>query len=297
MEIKKSSVTVCLLCYVIWGSLAAYWNLLLGVNSMLILSARVVFAFVFTFGPLLIAGRLHVFIDIIKDKATMLYLAPASVLIIFNWGIYIWAVNSGRILDASLAYYMNPLINFVFATLVFREKATRLQIAAIALAFTGVLISVIAYGSFPYVSLILALSFAGYGVIKKKAHYDPVAGVAVESLLLTPFALAFCLLFMADNIKAVSGAEALLLIGGGLVTVIPLVLYSLAVNETPYIIVGFFQYISPSIQMIYGLVRGETLSEARLFSFVFIGLGLIVFSIAVVINHKKSKALSSKPSA
>jgi len=289
MELRKSNILICMLCYVIWGSLAAYWNLIGGVNAMLILCCRIVFAFAFAFCQLLITGRLHVFLETIKDKSKLRLLAPASVLICINWGLYIWAVNSGRILDTSLAYYMNPLVNILFGVLLFREKATKLQLAAIALAFTGVLISVIAYGSFPYVSVCLAFSFAAYGVIKKKAHVDPVSGIAIESLLMTPFALAFGLLFMADSIRAVNIVELLLLIGGGVLTAIPLILYSRAVNEIPYIIVAFFQYISPSIAMVYGLARGERLSEPRIVSFIFIGLGLIVFSTALVINQLREK--------
>ena len=296
MGVNRKNLTIGLLCYVLWGALPAYWNLLLGVDPLFILCCRLIFALVFMIALLVITGRMRVFFTTLKDKATMRYLTPTSVLITINWGIYIWAVNTGHVLDSSLGYYMNPLIAFLFGILIFREKHTRLQLAAVALAFTGVLISIIAYGSVPYISISLALTFAAYGVLKKKAHADPVAGIAIESLIITPFALLFAFIFMTDSVRAVSFTDLLLLIGGGAASAIPLALYSRAVNDIPFIIVGFFQYISPSLQLIYGLISGETLLMSQLVSFIFIGLGLIVFSIALVRIAKTEQAAHTSTS-
>jgi len=152
-----------------------------------------------------------------------------------------------------------------------------------------VLISLIAYGSVPYLSISLAVTFAFYGVLKKKAGVDPVAGIAVESLLIAPFAIVLALFFMMDTVKALNLTEMLLLVGGGVVTATPLILFSVAVNDIPFIIVGFFQYVSPSLALIYGLLSGETLSSARLVSFIFIGFGLIVFCIATIRMAKAEK--------
>ena len=275
-------------CYVLWGILPAYWNLLTGVNPLLILCCRIIFSFVFMLGVLVVTGRIQFLRDTLRNKATMRYLIPASLLITFNWGLYIWAVNNGRVLDSSLGYYMNPLIAFLFGILVFREKFTKLQIVAVALAFTGVFISLVAYGSFPVVAVGISLSFASYGVIKKKAQADPAASIAVESLILAPFAIAFSFIFMTDSIIALNLTNTLLLVGGGVVTAIPLFLYARAVIDIPFIIVGFFQYISPSLTLIYGLISGETPSASQIVSFIFIGLGLIVFSIALYRSSKQS---------
>jgi len=235
----------------------------------------------------MVSGRVNAFRYTFTDKATMRYLIPASLLITFNWGLYIWAVNNGRVLDSSLGYYMNPLIAFLFGVLVFKEKYSKLQLAAVALAFTGVVISLIAFGSFPFVAFGLSISFAVYGMLKKKAHADPAASIAVESLILAPFALIFSFIFLTESIASVNITSLLLLIGGGALTAIPLFLYARAVNDIPFIIVGFFQYISPSLILIYGLISGELLSASQIVSFVFIGLGLIVFSIALIRNSKK----------
>jgi len=286
MSKTKKGLSICLLCYVLWGILPVYWNLLGGLNPLFILCCRIIFAFVFTVCVLAISGRLKALVATLKNKDAMRYLAPAAVLITFNWGLYIWAVNTGRILDTSLGYYMNPLIAYLLGILVFREKSTKLQLAAVALAFTGVLISLIAYGSFPFISISLSLSFATYGVFKKKAGADPVAGIAVESLVITPFALAFAIIFMRESISTVSAVNMLLLIGGGAATAMPLVLYARAVNDIPFIIVGFFQYLSPTLTLTYGLIMGEKPSASQIVSFIFIGLGLIVFSIALVRNAR-----------
>ena len=290
MDKNNKSIAIAVLCYVLWGILPVYWNLLAGVDPLFILCCRIIFAFVFMIGVLVATGRMKVFRDTLKNKAKMRYLAPASLLITFNWGLYIWAVNNGRVLDCSLGYYMNPLIAFLLAVIIFREKYTKLQLAAVALAFTGVVISLIAFGSFPVVAIGLSISFAMYGVLKKKAHADPAASIAVESLLIAPFALTFSLLFMPESIAAITGPETLLLVGGGVLTAIPLLLYARAVNDIPFITVGFLQYISPSLTLIYGLISGEQLPVSRIVSFIFVGLGLIVFSIALIRKSKEDTA-------
>ena len=283
----KKGFSIALSCYILWGILPAYWNLLSGVDPLLILCFRIVFAFVFMICFLKASKRMRVFRETIANKATMRYLVPAAFLISINWGLFIWAVNNGRVLDSSLGYYMNPLIAFLLGILVFKEKYIKLQLVAVGLAFTGVLISLIAFGSFPIIAVCLALSFAVYGMLKKKAQADPAASIAVESLIITPFALVFSVFFMMENLYALNIPDTLLLVGGGVLTAIPLVLYARAVNDIPFIIVGFFQYISPSIALIYGLTTGETPSGAQIVSFIFIGLGLVVFSIALFQKAKK----------
>jgi len=288
MGINKKGLAVCLLCYVLWGTLPAYWNLLSGVNPLLILCGRIFFAFLFTMGLLAVSGRAREMLNTLKDKKKMRCLIPSSMLITFNWGLYIWAVNNGRIFDASLGYYMLPLMSFVFGLLIFREKSTKLQLAAIALAFAGVMISVIAFGNFPVISLGLALSFMLYGALKRVAGADPVAGIAIESLLFSPFALVLAFVFLPDSVRAVSAVDVLLLIGGGALTAVPLILFSRAVSDIPFIVVGFLQYLSPSLTLTYGLIIGEMLSASQIVSFAFIGLGLVLFSIAIVRKTKKS---------
>ena len=279
-------------CYAIWGILPAYWNLMSELNPLFILCCRIVLSFAFAVSVLAVSKRLKVLRDTLRNKAAMKCLLPASIIIACNWGLYIWAVNSGRVLDSSLGYYMNPLTGFLLGILLFREKFTKLQIAAVALALTGVAVSLIAYGSFPFVAVGLTLTFASYGALKKNAHADPVASIAIETLIITPIALIFALVFMKDSFSSVSTANLLLLLGSGAATAVPLIMYARAINEIPFIIVCFLQYISPSLTLIYGLISGEPISAAQLISFIFIGLGLIVFSVALVKIAKKAKAES-----
>jgi len=294
MTINKKSFAIALSCYTLWGILPAYWNLLAGVDPFLILCCRIIFSFVFMICFLKATGRMQAFRDTITNKTAMRYLVPASILITFNWGLFIWAVNNGRVLDSSLGYYMNPLIAFLLGIVLFREKFLRLQLVAVGLAVTGVIISLIAFGSFPYVAVGLSVSFAIYGTLKKKAQADPAASIAVESLIITPFAIIFSAIFMRDSIMSLNIVNALLLIGGGILTAIPLVLYARAINDIPFITVGFLQYIGPSLTLIYGLIIGETPSDAQVVSFVFIGLGLIVFTIAII---RKAKGLTATQKA
>jgi len=281
MDKNRKNMAIAAGCYVMWGILPAYWNLLSGVSALFILCCRIVFSLLFTLGLIVATKRVRVFIDTLKNKAAMRCLAPASAIIACNWGLYIWAVISGRVLDSSLGYYMNPLTGFLLGILMFREKYTKLQIAAVALALAGVAVSIIAYGSFPIVAVGLTLTFAAYGALKKKAHADPMASIAVETLIAAPAALLFALVFMTDSIRSANTSQMLLLIGSGAATALPLVMYARAINEIPFIIVCFLQFISPSLTLIYGLISGETISGAQLVSFVFIGLGLIVFSVAL----------------
>jgi len=290
MDKNNKSIAVTVLCYALWGTLPVYWNLLRGVNPLFILCCRIVFAFVFMLGVLIVTGRMQAFRDTLKDKTKMRYLIPASFLVTFSWGLYIWAVNNGHILECSLGYYINPLVAFLLAVVIFRERFTKLQFAAVALAFSGVIISIVAFGSFPVVAVCLALSFAAYGVLKKKSHADPAASIAIESMIVAPFALVFPFVFIPESISTVTTVDLLLLIGGGAFTAIPLLLYARAVNEISFITVGFLQYISPSLTLIYGLLSGEKLTISRIVSFVFVGLGLVVFSIALIRKSKKEPA-------
>jgi len=288
---KKSGLYIGLLCYVLWGILPAYWNLLGGVNPLLILCARILFAFIFMLCLMAIMGQMQMFWDTLRDKRKMMYLIPCALLISFNWGLFIYAVNTGRIIDTSIGYYMNPLMSFLLGVIVLKEKSSKMQLVAVGLAFTGVLISIIAYGRIPLISISLALSFAIYGLLKKKAHVDPNASITIESMLIAPFAMLFALIFMTDSIREVGTLEVLLLVGGGIATAVPLVLYSRAVNNIPFITVGFLQYIAPSLSLIYGLIIGIRPTGSQIISFIFVGMGLIVFSIALVRIAKKEREL------
>ena len=285
---KKSLFTV-VLCYTIWGVMPLYWHLLANVSPTLVLCCRLIFGALFCVLLLCCMKRFADIPALFKNKAAMRYLLVAAPVICINWGVYIWAIGAGHTLDASLGYYMNPLLVFVFSILLFKEKCGGIQLIAIIVAIAGVAISVLVYGRFPYVALILALSFAAYGVIKKKAHADPIVSTAVETLSVTPFFLLFCLFFQRESIAALQGAEPLLLVIGGALTVVPLMLYASSVNHLPFVTVGFAQYICPTLMGVCGVLMGETLTPDKLLSLLFILAALLIYSVGMVRDYKKAK--------
>ncbi len=284
---KKNLLTV-ILCYALWGILPLYWHLLGGVNAVLILCCRIVFGLLFCLLLLLCLKRFAPLFQLLKNKEAMKFLLVAAPVICVNWGVYIYSVSVGRTLDASLGYYMNPLIVFIFSILIFKEKCGPLQLASLLVALIGVGISVAVYGSFPALALVMAFSFAIYGVLKKKAHADPLLSITVETLVVMPFFLLYALLFQHENIASLTLGQTLLLILGGPVTVIPLILFSNAVNTLPFVTVGFAQYLSPTLMAICAVFMGETLTSDKLITLLFILAALVLYSVGMVKDHKKA---------
>lgn len=279
---KKKDLLILILCYTLWGILPLYWRLLAGVDSLFVLCCRIVFSMAFTVLLLACTGRLAVLKKALRDKRIMLLLLPAALFITTNWGVYIWAVNAGHTLDASLGYYLNPLVVFALSIAFFKERPTKLQLAAMGVALLGVLLSIVMFGGFPVVALVLAFCFAAYGAIKKIAHVDAVAGIAIENLLMAPLALAFAFGFRQSALAAVAPVEWLLLLGGGVVTAVPMMLYSRSVNKVPFVTVGFAQYISPTLMVLCGLITGEKLTADKVIPLLFILTALVLYSIAMI---------------
>lgn len=207
-------------------------------------------------------------------------LALSAVLIAVNWTVYVWAVDNGHTLSASLGYYLNPLLNMVVGAAFFRERMDRFGIIAMALAAVGVLIQGLALGEVPWVSLVLAFSFCGYGVVRKQAAVSAQTGLLVECLLLVIPAIAYAA-FLTHAGQGVFGKHTtptLLLIACGPATVVPLALFAFAARRLPLTLVGFLQFIAPTLQFGVGVLAGELLTPARILSFVFIWAGVAVFA-------------------
>lgn len=275
--------------YLMWGVLPLYWALLNNLDPIFVLSNRIIWSAGFTVLLLALNKRMGMLKATFRDWKQMKFLIPAAVAVTLNWGIYIWAVNDGRVMDASLGYYMNPLFVFLCGVLIFKEKCGKLEIIALGLALAGVLISTIQFGNFPFVALSLALSFVAYGVFKRFAQADGLTSVAVETLIVMPIMLVLVIFLPTSHasMSVMTAWQVALLVGAGVVTATPLVLYSLGVNKLPFIVVGFLQYISPTCMLIIGLAEGAPFGLAQAVSFGCIWAGLIVFSIGM---HKKNKA-------
>jgi chloramphenicol-sensitive protein RarD len=215
-------------------------------------------------------------------------LALSGTLIAFNWGLYIWAVNAGHVVETSLGYFINPLLNVVLGVVVLKERLNRVQWTSVAIATGGVLWLTANYGSFPWIALALAASFGSYGLIRKLVGVPPVRGLGVESLYLVLPALALLLWGEANGdggfvahgaVPAWGWAMSALLVFGGVLTALPLIGFADAVRRIPFSLVGLLQYIAPTLQLLCGvLVLGEAFDRDRAIGFGFIWIALAIYA-------------------
>ncbi len=291
--------------YIIWGLLPIYWKLLHHVNADEILVNRIFWSFIFVVGILLVTKKWGDFLLILKNfrtnKKQLFALIVASMLISCNWFIYIWAVNTDQIIQASLGYYINPLVSVLLGMIVFRERLSLAQYLSFALATIGVLILTISYGSFPWISILLALSFGLYGLSKKMIKVDSSVGLALETLVVTPIAFIYmAVLFVkgTQSFLSVSIGTDLLLIGAGAATAIPLLYFAKGAQKIPMSTIGFLQFIAPTISLILGVfVYHEHFTKVHLISFIFIWSAITIFSLSktklfVLFNSKRDKGNS-----
>ncbi len=292
MKNRNIGLISTLACYILWGLLPLYWHALEYLNPVFILANRIIWSAVFTVGILLASRKFSEVKAVFRDKSKMRFMIPAAVAITINWGVYIWAVNSGHILDSSIGYYMNPLVVFAIGIVLFHEKSGVIDWVALGLATIGVLIATIAYGAFPWIAIVLALSFGLYGTLKKLAGVGGITSIAVETLLLLPFALLFVAVSPASaaSIAQLKPLTTVLLLLTGIVTASPLILFTFGVNRLPLSTVGFLQYSSPTLQMLIGvLVFKEVLTKDRIIAFAFIAVALVLYTIGMVQRAKKAR--------
>ncbi len=286
--LDRRGVWIAVAAYVAWGLMPLYWHLLKVVPSLQIIAHRVVWSALFVCGWLGIKyGRSWLRDTLARPHAAPM-LALSGALIAFNWGLYIWAVNAGHVVESALGYFINPLLNVVLGVLVLHERLNRVQWAAVAIAALGVLWLTRNYGSFPWIALALAISFGSYGLVRKLLGAPPVRGLGVESLFLLLPALAFLLWaessgqghLLAHGQTPAWGAGVIgLLVFGGVLTALPLIGFAAAVQRIPYSLVGLLQYISPTLQLLMGvLVLGEPFGRERAIGFGFIWIALALYA-------------------
>ena len=273
-----------LTCYILWGVLPVFWKLLAAVDSLYVLAGRIVWSLVFISAILAVRRGFGAVRAVLGDRRELGRLALAGIFVCVNWGSYIWAVNSGHMLDASLAYYMNPILAILLGTVVFRERLTGLQWLSVAVTFTGLVITILRYRQIPWVALIIGGSFAVYGAIKKGVHVDAGVSVFFETLVLAPFALAFMAAAEARGAGAVGvlhGWQWLLLPATGVVTTVPLLFFAKGIKSTPMTLSGILMYINPTLQLLLSVLlyrEAFTTTHAILFGFVWSGLALYLLS-------------------
>ena len=281
-------------CYILWGLLPIFWKLLAGVNSAYVLAQRIVFSCVFCLAVILIRKNGGEIGKIIKNKSERRKFFLCGILISINWGVYILTVAMGRILEASLAYYMNPLFSVLIGAIFFKEKLSRVQWASVALAFAGVMFSVIRYGEVPYLAIIIGLSFALYGALKKGIKADSETSICMETMAVLPIALVFIAYAQFSGFTTFSSlttAEALLLIATGPITSIPLMLFAKGIKETSIVTSGILMYINPTLQLLVGVfIYNEAFTQTNAITFAFVWTAVILFVFDSLRKNKKVNA-------
>ncbi|QDR79982.1 EamA family transporter RarD [Sporomusa termitida] len=274
--------------YLLWGILPVYWKQLAYVPAYEILAHRVIWSCVFMFAVLLATRGIRQFaqetLAIVHNPKKRLGLLVASLLISVNWLIYIWAVNANRVVETSLGYYINPLVSVLLGIMVLKERLSLWQSISVVLAAAGVAALAISYGTIPWVSVSLALSFAFYGMCKKMLGIGAVTSTTLETLIVAPAALVYLLYIAGQGGGAFhldSLLTAALLMGAGAVTAVPLLLFASGANRLSLSLLGFIQYMSPTIALALGvLLYHEPFTSAHLMAFSLIWLALAVFSLA-----------------
>lgn len=278
--------------YVCWGLLTVFWNLLNEVNSMYILTQRIVWSMVFMGFFMAVCGKWKDILPVFKSPKNLGICFLCGILVTINWGVYIYAVNSGHVLDASLGYFIEPVLVALLGMIAFREKLSKMEKITFVFAVVGLLYMLVMTGTVPILALLIAGSFAAYGAVKKTLDIPPYASLFMETLCMTPFALLF--IFWAEqNGKGsggvLAGAQLLLLPACGIVTSIPLLLFNVGVREIPYYLSGILMYINPTLQFLMGLFYfHEEMNQNRLIAFAIIWIG-ILFTV-----YEKGKLMVAK---
>lgn len=284
-----------LLCYISWGLLSIYWSLFSNIDPIAVLCFRITWSLVFCFILLLIKGQLKDIKNIFKDKRQMFFLLLSSITVTINWGMYIFAISVGKLLDASLAYYMHPIFSIVLGYFVYKERLTKLQWVAFYLALVGVSIPIFAYGVFPYFAIIIGTSFAVYGALKKQVKASGVLSIFMETLLISP--LAFLYLFLNLKNSTISSMQWALLPTTGIVTSLPLILFAIGIKNTSLSLAGILMYINPTIQLLIAIFfYNEAFTRIHVFMFFFVLLSVCLFLFDSLKNMNK-KNLNKKRQA
>jgi chloramphenicol-sensitive protein RarD len=285
--------------YLLWGILPIYWKFINEVPALEILAHRVIWSFIFVLIIVVLLKRklLKNFFQVqMSQKKTWLGLFLASLFISINWFTYIYAVNTNHIVEASLGYYVNPLVTVLLGVLVLREKMNVWQLVSFVLAGIGVIYMTLSVGKLPWISLVLALSFGFYGLSKKLIKVDSILGLLLETLFVLPFALLFlAYLGVTDQHSFSTGSlkSDLFLLGSGIATALPLLWFGIGAQKIPLYIVGFLQYIAPSISLIIGvLMYGETFTKDHVVTFACIWTAIALFTISNIRQVIKKRKMS-----
>ena len=287
------------LAFTFWGAIApVYFKQVASVEPIEVLIHRIFWSFIILIPLLFITKQVEVFKSVIKDFKKLKYLAFSTFFISLNWLVFIWAVGNDNIMETSLGYYINPLVSVFLGYVFFSERMTKYQYIAIFIAFLAVSYQVVSLGSIPLVSILLALSFAFYGMIRKKINVGSIVGLFIETLMLMPFALiGIYYLIVTEKISFLHSTPYIdtMLSLGGLITIIPLLLFNGAATRMRLATLGFFQYIGPTCSFLLAIfIYNEEFNSDKFITFSLIWIALVIFSLDSINTKHQNKKLKSK---
>lgn len=289
---KDSGLVYGFSAYILWGILPLYWKLLGNVGPVDILFYRIIWSLVFMTLYLIVFRKVPGFLQevkaLLKSKKKTLAIIVAAIFISLNWGIYIYTVSIGQVQQASLGYYINPLLNVLAGAIYLKEPLTKQAKLASLSAFTGVVLLTIQTGFFPFNSIFLAASFCLYGVTKKQLDLSAATSITLETLIIAPIALIYLFVVSPVGFMQYPATTNWLLIGAGIVTAIPLLLFATAVKKLSYITLGFLQYVNPTIMLAMAIfLFHEPYQLPQFIAFAFIWLGILIFVAGNLIETRK----------
>lgn len=289
----KKGIPTLLLCFFIWGFQPLYWYICGEWDTYFLLACRIIWAAVCCLCILWAQGKLPQLLEVFRDKDILKREIPASVFLLADWGVYLWAVQNGRVLECSLGYYIQPIVVFILGAVIFREKVSWRHIVILAVVVVGIVLSTDGFNGIPYVTILLAVCFAIYAAIKRSLRIDSVVSTSAEIVMMVPLALLFILLFrMGDTgMASITPLRQMMLLGAGVVTAMPMVLYSVGVKYLPLMTAGFCQYLSPTLAIVCGMIMGEYLTAEKLRSFYFIWAGVLLYCLNTVYEERKKARL------
>lgn len=275
----RTGLTLAVVANIIWGVAALYWIETQPVAPVDVVAHRAVWSFPIALLMLVILGRVRETLELFKSMATLAWSVLATLLLSINWGVFVYAVTEGRATEASLGYFMLPLLTVMLGSLVFKETLGRAQRAAIVMAITAVVLQLVAYGSLPWISLVVSSSFAMYGAIRKNIRADTLQGLFLETLCMAPFALLWLWLTNGAGMGAHGIKVDLFLMLAGIYTTAPLLTYVAASRLLPLNVVGLTSYLGPTMQLLVAqTVLGETIDTVTLISFALVWVGVLLVS-------------------
>ncbi len=293
---QKIGISWGILAFGTWGFVPIYWKFFKGVGFLEILGHRIIWASVFLAILMMLKNEMHQFLILLKSKKNVITLCFSTLLIFFNWSLFIWAVYQNYIVECSLGYFITPLINVLLGVFILKEKLTKDQWVSVFFAAIGIIILLLQGIGRPEISLGLGLSFGLYGLIKKRGNVEALPSLFFETVVLfIPALITFIYLHQQNNFHFVGGnlQNTFLSIGAGLVTLIPLLAFGKAVRMVPLTTIGIMQYIAPTLQLLSGVfLFHEPFTKIHFFSFCFIWMGLIIYTVGSFSRYQQRKAIA-----